>query len=292
MKLGLWIILIFIFLPIKLFAASGYYEDCYYETADKIKVSIFAQVSRNADGSILSYYYTLKSNPESTQNIWVFEIILPEKNIISNATSPFGWEEPGWSGKPTKYSHLREIKPPYWIGWATPEERDIKPSEIVSGFMFQTSFGLPGIIEYYAEGDAPLPRCPEGMAVDFIPGYHDLTSYGPGIVGKTIGPTAPPADFKPLDFLNNIINMKHEAYSLGWITNKGIENSLDVKLDNAKKKIEQGNTTTAKNILNAFIDEVEAQGCATYENCPSGKHLTPEAYALMKYNVQYLIEKL
>ena len=158
--------------------------------------------------------------------------------------------------------------------------------------MFQTSFGLPGIADYYAVGDASLPRCPEGMAVDFIPGYHDLTLYGPGIVGKTIGSTPPPADFKPIEFLDYIISMKHEAFSLGWVKNKGIENSLDVKLNNAKKKIEQGNIIAAKNILNAFINEVEAQGCETYQNCPEGKHLTPEAYALLKYNVQYLIGKL
>lgn len=110
--------------------------------------------------------------------------------------------------------------------------------------------------------------------------------------GKTIGPTAPPADFKPVEFLNYIINLKHQASSLGWITNKGIENSLDVKLDNAKAKLNQGNTIAAKNILEAFINEVEAQGCESYEKCPSGKHLTSEAYALMKYNVQYLINKL
>ncbi|MBI5188983.1 MAG: hypothetical protein HZA07_08000, partial [Nitrospirae bacterium] len=130
------------------------------------------------------------------------------------------------------------------------------------------------------------------MAVDFIPGYQDLTPYGPGIVGKTNGPTVPPADIKPIEIFNYVIDLKHQAFSLGWITNKGIENSLDVKLDNAKKKLEQGNNTAAKNILNAFINEVEAQGCKSYEDCPSGKHLTSEAYALLKYNVQYLVERL
>ena len=77
--------------------------------------------------------------------------------------------------------------------------------------------------------------------------------------------------------------MKHEAFKLGWITNQGIEQSLDAKLDNAKKKIEQGNKNAAKNILGAFINEVEAQ---------RDKYLTSEAYGLLKYNVQYLIGKL
>lgn len=276
----------------KLFADSGYYEDCYYETGDRISVSVFGQVSKDTVLGVFSYSYTVKSNPQSEQNVWIFDITLPEKGIIINAAGPFGWGEPGWSGKKTKYSHLREIKPPYQIGWTASEGKEIKPSETLSGFMFHTSFGLPGIVDFYVEGDAPLPKCPEGMAVDFIPGYHDLTTYGPGIMGKIIGPTAPPADFKPLEFLNYIINLKHQAFSLDWIKNKGIENSLDAKLDNAKKKLEAGDNNTAKNILNAFINEVEAQGCETYEDCPKGKHLTPEAYALLKYNVQDLMEKL
>jgi len=57
-----------------------------------------------------------------------------------------------------------------------------------------------------------------------------------------------------------------------------------VNFDNAKKKLSEGSTGAAKNILNAFINEVEAHGCVTYENCPPGKHLTSEAYALLKYN--------
>lgn len=36
------------------------------------------------------------------------------------------------------------------------------------------------------------------------------------------------------------------------------------------------NNSTVKNILNAFINDVEAQ---------AGKHLTSEAYALLKFNL-------
>lgn len=282
--------LVFILFPANLIAGSGYYEDCYYETGDRISLSVSGQVSKNQGKGVFYYSYDVISNPKSEQDVWVFQIILPEKNIILNTNTPAEWGGPGWSGKSTKYSHLREIKPPYWIAWTAPE-KNMKPSERASGFMFETSFGLPMIVDYYAEGES-VARCPEGMAVDFIPGYDDLTPYGPGIVGKTIGPTALPGEFKPIEFIDYIILKKHEAYNLGWIKNKGIENSLDAKLDNAKKKIEQGNLKAAKNILEAFLNEVEAQGCETYEKCSEGKHLTPEAYALMKYNVDYLISNL
>jgi hypothetical protein len=94
----------------------------------------------------------------------------------------------------------------------------------------------------------------------------------------------------PAEFVQLIIDMKHEAYTLGWITDSGVETSLDAKLDNAKKKFESGQTKAATQMLEAFINEVEAQGCATYDDCPEGKHLKPEAYALLKYNAQYLID--
>jgi hypothetical protein len=176
----------------------------------------------------------------------------------------------------------------------------IAPGKELAGFIM-TSYGLPAIKIYKAEphyigDDKDLDKFIKGLseaerlkyAGEYIQAFYDSIAWK----GMTIGPTAPSSDFKPLDFINYIINMKHEAFSLGWITNKGIENSLDAKLDNAKKKIEQGNITAAKNILEAFINEVEAQGCETYQTCPSGKHLTPEAYALLKYNVQYLIGRL
>ena len=124
-----------------------------------------------------------------------------------------------------------------------------------------TSYGLPGLREFSVESDFIVSEDELGADVSWeaLDTFYKALAYK----GKTIGPTAPPADFKPIEFLNYIINMKHEAFSLGWIKNKGIENSLDVKLDNAKKKIEQGNNGAAKNILSAFINEVEAQGCAS-----------------------------
>jgi len=101
--------------------------------------------------------------------------------------------------------------------------------------------------------------------------------------GVTIGPTAPPLTFSPLAAIDTLISYKHQALALGWITNRGIANSLDQKLENARKQLERGKNKAAKNILEAFLNEVEAQ---------KDKHLTSEAYALLKYNAEYLASKL
>lgn len=173
------------------------------------------------------------------------------------------------------------------VMWGGSETTLIMPGQTLGGFTI-TSYGLPGIRDGMVEPDIDYDNLPDEYwgNVELTKQLQDSLVYHI----KTIGPTAPPADFKPADFLTSIINMKHDAYNLGWIKNEGTLKSLDAKLENAKKDIEKGNIKSAKNTLKAFINEVEAQGCESYENCPDGKHLTSEAYALLKYNAQYLID--
>ncbi len=169
------------------------------------------------------------------------------------------------------------------------EEYNIKPGGALDGFIIK-SRGIPTIREisikpwwvYVAEGYVSEEDEEKARRIEEEITYH----------GKTVGPTAPPEELVPVDFLQQIIGLKHEAAALGWITNKGIERSLDAKLEAALKKLEQGNNVAARDIIGAFINEVEAQGCESYDGCPEGRHLAPEAYALLKYNAQYLIDNL
>lgn len=245
----------------------------YFTSVKEIDVKIYSSAEKTPGG--FKYNYTLSSSEKSQQE--VSDFMVEYYSAIGNISSP-----EGWFGMPINRS-------PYF--WASDEiENNIKPGNRLGGFGMHSA-GLPAIVIYYAHGWRELPTISE----EEMPEEEDCPErdiFINAFKGKTIGPTAPPADFRPVEFINYIIDLKHQSTSLGWITNQGVENSLDAKLDNAKKKLEQGNITAAKNILNAFINEVEAQGCAAYENCPSGKHLTPEAYALLKYNVNYLIGQL
>ncbi len=102
-------------------------------------------------------------------------------------------------------------------------------------------------------------------------------------IGTTIGPTAPPAHFVSTDFLQTIISYKEQAIQQGWIKDQGIGISLDAKLNAASAALARGDNKTAVNVLNALLNEVDAQ---------AGKQLLPEAVALLKFNTQYLISKL
>ncbi|MDZ7262780.1 MAG: hypothetical protein ONB05_11840, partial [candidate division KSB1 bacterium] len=113
--------------------------------------------------------------------------------------------------------------------------------------------------------------------------YHDENSslYNYQVLRNIINKVGGQLD--PIAFVDELISFKHQAYDSLWIDNHGIVNSLDAKLDNVKKHLNKGQTNQAINVLNAFLNEVEAQ---------KDKHIKRKAYVFLRYNAEYLIEKL
>jgi hypothetical protein len=156
----------------------------------------------------------------------------------------------------------------------------IKPGKSLGPFVL-TSYAPPGIREILVEPVIDYQAFPsewEGDSARLL-ALHDKVNWS----GKTIGPKAPPKVFVARDFINYLISLKDQSVSLGWIKEIGIANSLDVKLNEAKKRIVAGDNKTAKNVLGAFQNELQAQ---------NGKQLTSEAYALLYFNAKYLIDHL
>ncbi|MBU1598521.1 hypothetical protein KKG61_00170 [bacterium] len=263
-------------------------ERKYYilEPKDKIVVYVKSEVEFDPDSGTYKYSYGVISGASSVQDIESFGIVYDrEKVSVTTLISPNDdWFE-GF-----------HITFPYW-DWAYvgADKGGIEPDTSVTGFSAVGS-GLPGIVNCYADGYAELwtfsnyegeiAASQEDIFLYENSDETNLLEYIPtdlGVAGKTVGPIAPLEVFEPLSFLDNLVSLKEQAYSLGWIDNKGILNSLDQKLEAAKKNIQKGKINTAKNILEAFINEVEAQ---------KEKHLSSEAYALLKFNAQYLIENL
>lgn len=85
------------------------------------------------------------------------------------------------------------------------------------------------------------------------------------------------------EMIDTLISYNNQCYNYNWITNKGIYNSLSQKLENAKKDLEKGNDKAAKNVLEAFRNEVEAQ---------KEKHITIDGYKFLYYYSGYIIERL
>lgn len=289
---------IVLFFSLAMFLPAIIYAETYWggELPNISNTQLKAEVT--VVGDIYTYSYTITNGSTNTGHIWSFDMDIKQPQggielsgeglvngpgyakhssaqVLSESTTPkmlpVGlWSPANWN---SGLSVLGEA------GWGSDDvQYRILPGQSLSGFQI-TSRGIPGLRYFIIEPKLIPPSEESDITNEQIQEVEDKVAFK----GKILGPTAPPADFKPIDFLNTIITMKHEAFNLGWITNQGVEQSLDAKLENAKNKLEQGNTNAAKNILEAFINEVEAQ---------KDKHLTSEGYGLLKYNVEYLIGRL
>ena len=190
------------------------------------------------------------------------------------------------------------FSPPGWTsgitirgtaGWGSSDDASmIQPGESLSGLEI-TSRGLPGIrpisVEPFFRQTPVDEATPENT--------ERIKAIEAAIVVTlaTVGPTAPPRDFVPIEFLNYLITLVHDSRQAGWIREDGVRQSLLAKLLNAKRKLEAGDTKVTKNVLNAFLNEVRATSCQDF-TCPGNKPLTSEAYALLFFNGQFLLERL
>ena len=87
----------------------------------------------------------------------------------------------------------------------------------------------------------------------------------------------------PITLIDQMIESIRTAFSEGQITSKGIANSLIVKLETARKHLEKGKPKQAMNVLNSFLNELEAQ---------HEKHIAGEVYDYLKETVTPLITRL
>ncbi len=181
-----------------------------------------------------------------------------------------------------------KIPPRGFAGWGSMDEPfRILPGQTLEGFQL-TSYGLPGIRATEIQPGIDYDNLPDEFEdPEKARELRDSLIFST----KTVGPKAPPKNFVPLEFLNYLITLLHDSRQLGWITVDGAHQSLLAKLINAKRKLEAGDTREAKNMLNAFLNEVQAVSCPEF-SCPGNKPLTSEAYALLFFNGQYLWERL
>lgn len=319
-------------------------SNIYGENIPSLKeVELIAVVQFDSRTGIYTYNYQISNSLNNTGDIARFEIdiskpangiALKKEGLINgkgylsseDILSTYGLEmiPVGFQSAPSDWISGPTVRKT--ADWGGGDESLIKTGQSLDGFVL-TSYGIPAIREFKVEPwidvDTLYPNIDEleskeeaDAVIAKIKTDREHAIYK----GKIIGPTAPPADFKPLDFLSYIISLKHEAYNLGWIIQgkdddkgkkddeeKGIMKSLDEKLDKAKKKLEKGDTKEAIEKLKSFIHEVEALYKEKKEDEHGEKdkkdkdkekeahrheHITSEAYALLKYNTEYLIEKL
>ncbi|MEX1136002.1 MAG: hypothetical protein WEB89_03820 [Balneolales bacterium] len=270
------------------------------------EVEVLSEVEFDNSAELYTYSYTILNGENSTEAIFRFaldisrdseSVELDTDNLhYANEFIEVTYKNEFSNSKGEVIPIGIPTLPQYWLGlldsriqtivFSGDVRNDIKPGESQDSIII-TSKGLPGIREFNAEPyinvDEFYPSEFEVNNLDSLIQVIEKDRRVASYSGQTVGPIAPPAIFVSLDFLETLIVYKTQSCDLGWIENQGICRSLQANLDNVKRQLEQGNTQTAANNLLAFLNEVETI---------KDQHLSSEAYALLKYNGEYLLDKL
>jgi len=222
------------------------------------------------EDSTLKFQYTIANEKNSLQSIEIINFLnvpLEKIDITSkyqkNKISSFPGILPGsWYFEPNglwNYSGL------------------IKPGEIKSGYWYK-GVGLPTIVYAYLRGLIPLELTRE------ISDEAKLDEIQKNSVKrKTIGLKSIPLLFDTLGFLDTLKIYVDTSYSLGWVKESLTANRYDSLFTSAKTQLQQNNITGVKSTLKQVLQDVDID---------STLNLTSEAYALIKYNTEYLLDHL
>jgi hypothetical protein len=268
-------------------------------------VGVSATVMRSGD--IFIYTYVVTNSSKSTAPLWTIaidarqqrdELVLQADDLspgqgflvdTAKALEATGKARPSVAavaGAPPGWMASRSLDG--LMTWGAESHAFLlPPGARLSGFAI-TSRGLPGIRALRAEPyfepndylDAPTDDLGDHERYDK---ERSALEARVRFLGHTVGPLAPPLVFEAGAFIRRIEGYLDSAAELGWVANRGIRMSLQAKLNAAAAALTRGQARVAVNTLTALLHEVDAQ---------TGKHLTAEAAALLRFNTEYLIAQL
>jgi hypothetical protein len=103
--------------------------------------------------------------------------------------------------------------------------------------------------------------------------------------GRTLGPTAPPAVFDSVVFLETIRGYVAESQTLGWLTDAGLAAALNGALDAAVTGLSSNDVGATKTAILAFIAALPVPPAGTTA-------CSTECAGLLYFNAQYLLDQL
>jgi hypothetical protein len=166
----------------------------------------------------------------------------------------------------------------------------VQPGTILDSITI-TSRGLPGLRKYVAE-----PYIPDSLFVLILPDEEDtsaaaLTQKQSDSIrqslnahGWTVGPVAPDSPFVSTNFLDTVKSYVNQSRTLGWITSDQAKNKYLRFVDTAKAYLQANIRGVTKARLDSTILSV-------YPDSVAGL-LTSEACALIRFNTEYVLQKL
>jgi hypothetical protein len=239
-----------------------------YLPANLINVITSCKVIRSSDS--LKYTYSLKNASSSRQYLRSIALLGLENKYSVNVSSE--WEYWG-------YMQTKPIA--YWTYSSSRDNDGVGPGEDMSFDLVSAS--IPSIVRFYLQGSRPsLEATPE--SADATLGDQFVSDIlNNSVVARTIGPIAVPVPLIPLNFVDTLNNYVTQSRNLAWIKDQTTANKYLGRFNSAKASLQGNNIAAARATLGQVLTDV---------NVDSTANLTSEAYALIRYNTEYLLSQL
>ncbi len=239
--------------------------------------------------SVFQYRYTVINQPGGRQNIYSFD--LEVKSPLDSLILP-----EHWSHGPYEYESFVQTL------------HDFQSEDIMIGdslhFSTLTS-GLPGFVLMRFGGagtedtlDLAFEWEPDESVDLLIDSLASLEAIR-HVALTTIGGVNLPSPFMSLFFIDTLLSYTRQSAALGWLgrdrdddcddderPDDGVVRNIENRLQKARRELVRGDSVKARRELLKLVrkvDRLQRRG---------ERVMTSEAYALLKYNTEYLIERL
>ena len=235
----------------------------------KIIPQIRCRITYNNTNTFFEYSYSILNEIQSKQGIELFLLDINKNvNYTSSSTNDWFW------GIDERLNG----------GCSWFDTTFIEPSYRKEGFKISSAC-FPGIGNSYFQGQLPFCTFSEEEASEFLYNSLDSLSDFPRnyISRKTVVPIQFSSSIPYEEYLDSLISFNTKSMDLGWIKSIETRDKYAAHLANAKSSLLQNNIGTARFYLQNILRDVDVD---------STNAITSEAYALLRYNTEYLLSKL
>ncbi|MBI9072468.1 MAG: hypothetical protein JEY94_12780 [Melioribacteraceae bacterium] len=217
--------------------------------------------------NLFTYKYNITNENSSKQMINVFDLYTNPDSIIT-INSPSGWNGVKM-GKAISWSDSLNF-----IHLST--KNLIEPGNSCNEYSF-AALGIPSISKCYLRGLNHETYFGDDL-------YTTVDDYeNNSIVLFTVGSNIIDSTITIIEFIDTITSYTDSSFKFNWIQNEQTRDKYNSILNNAKNYLETNNNSLAK---------AELQKILTESVLDSSTVLTSEAFALLYYNTEYLIEQI
>lgn len=246
-----------------------------YEPPTKIDPIIEAFVTRESDSTFL-YRYKITNGPQAQQNLREFSLHFGEGVSAESRTPSTSW----YNDRPKAGFGLANR----WMWWGN---QGLEATWFIDSCML-TSNGLPAITESYSRAVSHILVWPadqkDNSKINISAELSRLEVYpNADVLRKTVGPYRPPMPFIPVGFADTMLLYTSRGRSLNWILDQPAADRYTGLFTRARSDLVQNNYGSARPRLDSVLTQVRID---------SATILTSEAYALLRFNTEYLLEQL